>query len=132
MILLVLCCALIVAFEIGDRRWFRVVSPFLIWPLTGAVVYTAFGRACRRLSPDAFFIFLAHGPLLLVLWLGYSKLLSTLPYGLFWLSAPFVVLLLCLAIKRFATACMPGVLAFMLGNSTFTFFRLKPASKNNV
>jgi succinoglycan biosynthesis protein ExoH len=120
-VLLIACCALIVALEIGDRRWFRVVSPILIWPMMGLIVYTALGRVCRRLAPDAFFIFLSHGPLLLAIWLAYSKLATAIPYELFWISAPFVVLLLCLAVKRFAEKSVPGLLAFMLGNTKITF-----------
>ena len=132
MLLLIACCALIVALEIGDRRWFRVVSPLLIWPLTAAIVYAPIGRFCRRLSPDAFFIFLAHGPVLLAVWLAYNKLSIGLPYELFWLLAPFVVLLLCLAAKRFATNYMPGVLAVMLGNTNFAFALRNRLGRNNA
>lgn len=114
---LIVCCALIVILEIEDRRWFRVVSPVLVWSASVFIVDTALGRLFKKLSPAAFLIFLAHGPLLLLFWILYQRIQTAVPYEVFWLSTPFVVVLLCLSTRAFFLKYFPALYGLFVGRN---------------
>lgn len=108
--------ALIAAYGIENVTWFRLLSPPLIWIAAAPLVGSTFGRLMQRWSGDSFFLFLSHGPLLLVVYLAYQALGEPIRYPLFWIAAPVAVCAVSLAtigvIKRWA----PPLAAFLVGD----------------
>jgi succinoglycan biosynthesis protein ExoH len=83
---------LIVLFQIENREWFRLIAPILIWPAISLLVMTKVGDWLSRHSRHSFFTFLCHGPLILILWIVFSKAFPNAPYALFWWTAPWITI----------------------------------------
>ena len=115
LLILICSCFMIVYYEIGDRRWFKIVSPFLIWPLSACALNVPAGKTLARMSKFSFFIFLSHGPLLLIVWQLYSRIPGDSFYPVFWFVAPIIVIFTAQALYLFFRTTMPGLLQFLLG-----------------
>lgn len=113
--LFVAACAAVVAFRVTNTAYLAMIAPFLIWPAASLLVHTPVGRFLRKLSPYSFFMFLAHAPLLMVVWMVYQRALKGLPYQVFWFVTPFVLAALLIAVYRGLEAVAPRFLAFVTG-----------------
>lgn len=113
--ILVVLCLCVVHFRIGNTTYFRFLAPFLIWPAAALLHETRLGRWMQSQSKVSFFIFLAHAPLLLVLSVAYQKLGGGIPYPLFWVAMPvLVVAVLTVCYHAFMHAC-PRLFAPLIG-----------------
>lgn len=100
-IILILACIAIVYFGIVNRTYFIITSPFLIWPALSLLEKNRLGDFFVRQSPNSFFIFLSHGPILLITWLLYKKLLHLyINYEIYWLLSPIIVIACCTLLYR--------------------------------
>lgn len=110
-----LACAWIVAMRVANTNYLRLVAPFLIWPAAALIAPTAFGRWLARMSKYSFFVFVAHAPVLLMTWLAFKPFARWVPYPVYWVLAPFVVVGLLIVIYRILARAMPGLLGMVLG-----------------
>ena len=114
-IIVVLASVAIILFEVRDLRLFRALSPFLIWPITSLFARTIVGDALHGFAGHSFAIFVSHAPVLLVMWLIYQKFLTAIPYEIFWLTAPFIIVAVCQVFHTAARRLAPGPTRFALG-----------------
>lgn len=113
-IILVLC-ACVVHFRIGNTTYFRYVAPFLIWPAAALLHDTRVGRWLQSRSKTSFFIFLAHAPLLLVLSVVYEKLGSGIPYPLYWFAMPVIAVTILSLVYHALMRICPRLFALTIG-----------------
>jgi succinoglycan biosynthesis protein ExoH len=106
----------IVAFRIQNREWFALVSPILVWPCMSLIAPTRLGALLHRYSGASFFTFLAHGPLLVVIWILFQRYGTAVPYSIFWAVTPPAVVLFCAHAHRAFWKLLPGVAALSLGD----------------
>lgn len=114
--LLIGSCLAIVAWRIEDIRWFSVLAPFLIWPLSSVLARTRFAPALAAASKTSFAIFVMHAPLLLGLWILFDRRGDIAFYPLFWLLAPPVAIALAVAFRRAAYGLSPRLAALAFGS----------------
>ncbi|MEA3642476.1 MAG: acyltransferase [Lamprobacter sp.] len=109
-------CFAIVFFQIENRNYLRVISPLLIWPASSLLVNSKFGAWVAGLAKYSFLTFLTHGPLLVVLWIFYQKVLSPIsPYWLFWATTPLFISLAVILIYKFGYRLFPRIMKFIIG-----------------
>jgi len=110
-------CVAVVALEAGNTTYLRLVAPFLVWPAASLLVGTRVGGWLRRMSGASYFIFLAHGPVLLVTWFAYRKLQAWVPYEVYWIVAPVATIAALICVRRIGMAAMPRVFGLLTGAS---------------
>lgn len=98
----------------GESTLFRVVSPFMIWPVIGLIENSRFGSVVARLSPGSFFLFLSHLPVLVVSYSLY-ELYTVVDYPLYWLITSAAVILLCAIFYRVGYKTLPSIMQVALG-----------------
>jgi Acyltransferase family len=98
----------------GDSTFFRLLSPFMIWPILGLFENSRFGDFIVKLSPGSFFLFLAHAPMLIGSYILY-KMFSVLEYPLYWFVASTSVIVLCAVLYRLSSKAMPSAMQVALG-----------------
>ena len=108
-------CLAVVFLKVENRDFLRVVSPLLIWPATAWLEPSRLGSWLVSLSPNSFFLFLCHGPVLIVLWIAYQKLFSVVPYWIFWVLAPIFTAAILQILHNFARQRFPGTVRVALG-----------------
>lgn len=114
LIALLSLCLFMLLYRVTDRKWFVVLTPFLIWPVSALLAQTAFGQACARLSPVSFFIFLFHAfPLKLIS--GLLAKISVLPFEVAWFLAPALTVLTCHGVFQVLSLLCPRLLGVMTG-----------------
>lgn len=132
----VVACMAIVHFKVANTNYFRFVAPILIWPAMSLLSNTALGRWLASQSVYSFFIFVAHAPLLLVVAMAYQKIGSGIPYAVFWVGAPFVIVLALTVIYRLAMLCFPNAFPAIIGARSGVhrpkFMRPVPAAGSGV
>lgn len=107
--------AAMVVFQMDDRRFFRLIAPLLLWPAMSLVMNHRLGDWIYRNAQFSFFTFLAHGPMLLVFWLGFQKFLPDAPYAVFWLLTPPLTIGLCILLGRLFKHRIPVLASLALG-----------------
>jgi succinoglycan biosynthesis protein ExoH len=117
LILLVLCCAAIVRFEVANTTYLRLVAPLMIWPASALLVRTRFGLWLDRMSRYSFFVFIAHAPLLLVTWVLYQRTSQYVPYELYWMLAPIIITSVLVLIYMVLTRTFPTAFAVAIGQA---------------
>lgn len=108
-------CLSIVIFKLGDRKWFVIFAPFLIWPFSAIIVRMRLGNFFAKLSKYSFFLFLSHGPILLTVSLIYPKFFGNLHTPAFWLIAPLIVVSISQLLYQMLAKHTPATLSFALG-----------------
>jgi succinoglycan biosynthesis protein ExoH len=111
----ILCCLTIVVFDIQNKELFRLFSPFLVWPAMSLIMNTALCEFLYKNSKSSFLTFLAHGPIILLLWLIFKKLPVDIPYYVFWLSAPLITVYTSIYLHKYLHRILPNVSSFILG-----------------
>lgn len=108
-------CVWVVAMRVANTNYLRLVAPFLIWPAAALLAPTALGAWLARMSKYSFFVFVAHAPLLLATWMAYKPFARWVPYPVYWVLAPFVVVGLLIVLYRLGARYAPGLLGAVLG-----------------
>lgn len=117
LVLLVLCCAAIVQFEVANTTYLRIAAPLMIWPASALVVHTRLGLWLERMSKYSFFVFVAHAPLLVGTWFLYQRASQYIPYELYWLLAPIIITCVLVLIYKGLARISPAVFAFAIGQA---------------
>lgn len=115
LMLFVAICMAIAIFDAPIRNFLRLVSPFLVWPSICLIVNTRFGDFLHRNSDSSFFTFLAHGPIILVMWLVYQRLPLEAPYFLYWLLAPPLTVYIAILLSNPFRKLLPRTASIVLG-----------------
>lgn len=113
-VFLIMCVAILI-FKVGNTTALRLISPVLVWPAASLLIGTRFGTWCTSMSKYAFFIFLAHAPVLMLSWKLYTKYGQGIPYQLYWLSAPVLTTVLLVYLHRLGTKYIPVPFAWARG-----------------
>lgn len=111
-----LICACMVVLRIDDNTGLVMVAPFLIWPAVSLLKGSNFEASTLRLSKYSFFIFVAHAPLLLLTWWYVSHHARWIPYPVYWLTAPLLVIAALTRAYDFAARVAPRALSVALGS----------------
>lgn len=98
----------------GESVLFRIVSPFMIWPILGQIENSLFGNFVIRLSPGSFFLFLSHLPMLLVSYSLYEKF-AIVDYPSYWFITSAAVIVLCSILYRIGSKTSPWIMQIALG-----------------
>lgn len=106
----------IAVFKIQNREWFALVSPLFVWPCISLIANTRFGALLHRHSKASFFTFLAHGPVLIGVWLLFQKFSGSVPYPVFWFVTPMVVVVGCALAHRLFWHATPRLAQIALGD----------------
>lgn len=96
----------------------RLLGPFLIWPAASALATTSFGQWMARQSRYSFFIFIAHAPVLLVLWTVDQHAGQPIPGVAFPVIAPLLTVALLIALYKVAAARVPQLFNLAIGART--------------
>jgi len=115
LILFLIICASIVLFKVENRELFKLISPFLVWPSISLIVNTRLGGFLYEHSHASFFTFLAHGPIILILWLVFQKIPLNIPYQVYWFTAPIITVYVSILICRCFKRWFPKLSALALG-----------------
>jgi len=113
--LFVCFCVAIVLFDIQNRELFRLLSPFLVWPSMSLITNTKLGEFLYKNSRSSFFTFLAHGPIILILWLVFQKTRFDIPYFLYWFLTPLITVYLSILFSRYFKKWLPNTASIALG-----------------
>ena len=114
--LFVVCCvAIVVTASPQLREALRLVSPLLVWPAAALLAGTAAARWLAQMSRYSLMTFVLQAPLLFAFWQAQQHALPGLPYPLFWLAAPVLVVAVAVVVQRLGWQCCPGLMSAMLG-----------------
>lgn len=111
-----LACVWVVAMRVANTNYLRLVAPFLIWPAAALLVPTAFGRWMAGMSKYSFFVFVAHAPVLSATWIAFKPFARWVPYPVYWVLAPIVVVGLLVVVYRVLARYVPGLFGAILGS----------------
>lgn len=114
----VLSCMAMLHWRVTNVTYLGLVAPFLIWPAASLLHGSAIGRWLQQQSKYSFFIFIAHAPILLATWMVFQKLGGRVPYVVYWVGAPLLVVALLTVVYRIAAYLMPSAFAFITGGCT--------------
>lgn len=107
---------LIVVIPIENRSYFRVIAPFLVWPILSYFNDGKIGAFVLRNSQKSFFIFCSHAPILILVSFIYQKLCSENNfYPIFWLITPLIVIFITHSFYRFGYRYFPKLMKVALG-----------------
>lgn len=98
----------------GDSTLFRVVSPFMIWPVISFIQNSRFCGCVVRLSPGSFFMFLSHLPMLIASYSVY-QMVAIADYPLYWFITSAAVIALCHIFYRIGSKKLPSIMQVALG-----------------
>jgi succinoglycan biosynthesis protein ExoH len=113
--LLVLGATLIGAQYLADIRWFTMLAPLLVWPLSAAVADHPFARGLAAASPVSFAVFVSHAPILLAFWLVFERFGTVTSYPLFWLLAPVAAIAVAIGMRTAFYRVAPAWAALAYG-----------------
>lgn len=113
--LLCLLCAAPMLFRIDDNTFLVYTAPFLIWPAVTLLQRTKAWDWALRASKYSFFVFVAHAPLLELVYLGYRRLLPGLPYETFWFAGPVLTIAVLVALYELLMLVAPRAFNAVIG-----------------
>jgi succinoglycan biosynthesis protein ExoH len=117
--LFVTICAAVVIADIEDINYAVLTGPFLVWPAFKYLNNTKPGQKAIKASKYSFFVFIGHAPLLELLRIGYTKnLQDVVPYPVFWIAAPALVIMMQVVIYKAAMRATPMFFALVTGGRT--------------
>jgi succinoglycan biosynthesis protein ExoH len=114
-VLFLMLCAAIVYFRIANTTGLRLIAPLLVWPASALLLDSRIGAWCARMNQYSFFIFVAHAPVLLLVWQLYKRGVTGLSYPLYWIGTPIVTTMLLVYLYRLGMKVAPGGLQMVLG-----------------
>lgn len=113
--ILIVFCLAIALFDIENREPFRLISPFLVWPVISMFVNTRFGDFLYKHSKSSFFTFLSHAAIILILWFAYKSIPLQIPYFVYWLTAPVLTMFIAIICSRLFRKLLPKTASVVLG-----------------
>ena len=113
-------CAIVVAYEVKNITWLRLMAPILVWCAVAPLVDTRLGRWLAGLSGFSFFIYLTHAPLMRITWIVFKQAAPHVPVPLFTALAPFAVAAVCIGLYKTAQALVPNGFNWAIGSRRAT------------
>lgn len=107
---------IITAFAIEEAIWFRLIASPLVWIACAPLASTWLGIRAAALSKDSFFLFLSHGPILLVVDKVHDAAGTPLPYWFFWIGSALLVCTLSFTMIAVLRSRMPSLASFVVGD----------------
>ena len=98
-----------------NQNYFRLISPFLWWPIAAIAMKTAWGKRCIKMVPNSFAIYLFHGPILLITWILLKKLAHPQILEYAWLFTPFLVIYIAIIVRLVLKKLAPEFGRILLG-----------------
>lgn len=92
-----------------------IFTPILAWYSISLIEKTKFAEFIYSIAPMGFFIFLAHGPILLFLWIVYKLNYIQVEYYYFWIFSPIFTLLILVLLYSYLKKTFPNFLSLVLG-----------------
>lgn len=108
-------CILIVLFKVENKELFRLLAPFMVWPAISLIENKKIYELLYKYSKNSFFTFLAHGPIILILWFLFSKFSDSVPYYVYWMTSPIITVCLCILLATYFKRFFPRVASVVLG-----------------
>lgn len=108
-------CLVVTGFGIDDRTLLIMTAPFLIWPAASLLADTKMETSCLRLSKYSFFIFAAHMPILNISWWIVKCHAAWIPYPVYWILAPALVIIGLIYFYEVAMRVAPAAFNFAIG-----------------
>ncbi len=119
-------------FWIDSLRELTAVSGIIgAWTLSSLLVQTRPGKAMGKGSGLSFWIFCAHYPLLIALWILWNRA-GFESYPLFYVTAPLLVIAVLVATHSLVKKTAPGLLGLLTGNRIGTSRHNLPAVANRA
>lgn len=116
--LFVCACALVAYFGLKHNFWFKLLAPWLLWPVSWRMVKSRFGPRLISLSKYSFFFFMSHYIVLRVLWRLYFEFdADGSHYAYFWFLSPVVAALIAWAAYVSLEKLTPSLLRLVLGRA---------------
>lgn len=117
LLLLCLLCTAPMLLRIDDNRYLVYSAPFLIWPAVSLLQGSRAWQWALDASKYSFFVFVAHAPLLELVYWGWVALRTLLPvpYAAFWLLGPLLTIGLLVAVYRGAMRLAPRAFNAVIG-----------------
>ena len=117
------CLGALLAYAIGfaiagdevNAIWFRLVAPFLWWPVGAAMLKSPLGDRLARWSGDSFAIFILHAPFIILWWTLYRYYAPGSPYSLIWLFGGMLTIALSVLTRRAMRASAPSLARLVFG-----------------
>ena len=111
------------------KRVFKLVGLIATWILVGRVARSRLGAPLARWGRYSFWIFLVHGPILVVLAMIWNRKMAFLPAPVFYFGSPVATVAIAMAGYFLLRAVVPGLLALVTGGRTAPRDRLpRPAA----
>lgn len=109
-----ICLGLILS---GSRDNTLVVAtaPFLVWPSLSLLANTRMEAWAMKMSKYSFFTFVAHMPVLTLIWWWKLHYGEWLPYSLYWFIAPVITIGALIALYDYAIRYTPTAFNFAIG-----------------
>lgn len=114
-LLLLAICAATIGLHFSDNSILVMTAPFLIWSSVSLLKNTRIEAWAVRFSKYSFFIFAAHMPLLSLSWWATTHHARWIPYPLYWMLAPVVVVAFLKMVYDIAGRTMPKAFNFAIG-----------------
>lgn len=108
-------CVAVIYFRVANTNYLRIAAPFLIWPAASLLNGTRVGQWLASQSKFSFFIFVAHAPLLLVISMMYERIGQAIPYSIYWICTPVIVVVILSTIYSWALRHFPIFTSLALG-----------------
>ncbi|MFT5612410.1 MAG: succinoglycan biosynthesis protein ExoH [Polaribacter sp.] len=115
LLVFILLCISIVLFGIENKEVLRLLAPFMVWPAMSIMENTKIYNFLYKNSKSSFFTFLAHGPIILIMWFLYTTVSEAIPYYVYWVMSPLVTLFVCIYLARYFKKFFPVVASAVLG-----------------
>jgi succinoglycan biosynthesis protein ExoH len=116
LILFFISCVYVVQFKFSST-YLRLLAPALIWPASSLLVNTRIGIWMAGLSKYTFFMFVAHAPVLLVIWRA-CKNIPGIPPEVLAVAAPVFATVILILVYKLGMRCTPVMFSRVLGSKS--------------
>jgi succinoglycan biosynthesis protein ExoH len=108
-------CAVYIVFGIDDNTVLVMAAPFLIWPAVSMLKGSRLETSLLGFSKYSFFVFVSHAPFMTIAWWVITRHARWIPYPVYWVCAPILVIALLKVMYDVAEKLCPRVLRFSIG-----------------
>jgi succinoglycan biosynthesis protein ExoH len=98
------------------RNALSILGVIGFWLLSAPLVRTSFGQTLSRTGSLSFWMFCAHYPLLVVMWMVWNRVADASLYPIFYVAAVLLTFAAVILSNRLALTWLPGVYGVLTGN----------------
>jgi len=115
LVLLLSSCLVYSVFKIEHTTPLIVTLPFLVWIAAALLQGSRFEGVAMKYSKYSFFVFLAHGPVMMLSWWVVNNYMRFIPAPIYWLLAPILGVACLIKVYDLATRHVPTFFNFIIG-----------------